>query len=162
MRWNEPSNCSTAAAASHVACSGSIIVFCLRAAAFASARFPLRRPDGDWFVGDVQNDLAHGRGDEYRLDGSIAASGEWIDGQLHGFGMRWDEGGQLKECGLFEEGKLVQTCAVPLCKIPSGALCNKIGEQLCRPAASRYRVDRLIAESRPLLSLLCMAVFAPS
>ena len=121
-------------------CPRLILLLGLRAADSASARFPLRRPGGGWFVGDVQNDQPHGRGDEYRLDGTLAASGEWIDGQLHGFGMRWDEGGDLKECGRFEQGELVESRAVPLCKIPSGATGNKNGEQLCRPAASGRRI----------------------
>lgn len=46
-------------------------------------------PSGNCFVGDFNAEFkAHGRGTEFRPNGSEAASGQWRDGRLHGCGKQ--------------------------------------------------------------------------
>lgn len=55
-------------------------------------------PNGRHYVGDFNADFQpHGRGTEYRADGSEAASGQWSDGKLHGRGKRTDPNGDRYE-----------------------------------------------------------------
>jgi len=130
------------------------LVHVLLAAQKSKAERVLLLPSGGHYVGDISADFRqdglgseyradgsecasgqwhdgklHGLGTEYGAHGSVSASGEWADGKLHGFGLRWDQDGELEECGRFEKGELEEECAVPLSKIPAGAVHNENGER---------------------------------
>ena len=98
-------------------------------------------PSGGHYVGDVDRERQHGRGTEFHSNGSAAASGEWRDGKLHGFGVKWNADRGLQQCGRFEDGELVESRTVPLVKLPAGDLHN--GNQ---------RGQRLTERLRPIAS----------
>ena len=96
----------------------------------SAAKSDLLLLNGGFYVGQLDEEdwRPNGLGTEFNAYGAVGTSGEWRDGKLHGFGVKWEWAKRLQECGRFEDGELVESRTVPLSKVPAGPVHNKKGQ----------------------------------